>query len=314
MKRIILTIGITLTLVVIVASSYCQTRLQKKAKTVHKTMITKKTSDILPSIDVITLDGLSFKIANSYIKKIRKEPTSSHDKTNVWFSANWVKNIRKLLDDEGADGFRIYFAKKETGENTVVIVSTVRIGDNDTVPSLADHMDYFIHRSVYLTTVRSLNSSEYQEDRIGDASAATLYKPASDLPCADATGCVITLLNHRISCSDALTHVVNFKRENINTRCEWYPLAVLDALDDELTAAKNIGADGVRVYFAKDTKGKNPHSFILATTKTSGAIHKDYYECHISADKLSFITKNLSINDHGEECPINCTTALLPQP
>jgi hypothetical protein len=299
--------------VVIVATSYCQTRLQKKTKTVHKTMITKKTSDILPPTDAITLDGLGFDLANSYVKNIQKDPMSSDEKTSMWFSAKWVTNVRKLLDDEGADGFRIYFAKKENGDNTIVVVSTVKTS-NSSAPSKANHMDYFIHQPAYLATVRSSSSSEYQEDHIGDASAATLYKPASDSPCTNDASCIITLANHRISCSDALAHVANFKKENIDTRCEWYPIWVLDALDDELTAAKNIGADGVRVYFAKDTQGQYPHSFILATTKTSGAVHKDYYECHIPEKELSFITNKLSATDHGEECPINCTTALLPQP
>lgn len=270
-----------------------------------------KVNNLSWSKNGVTLDGLLLDTANSYVENFYDDNTSSDTATNVWFSDNWVDKIRTLLNNEkdttNVDGFRIYFAKKNDGKNTIVIVSTIQYGIDANAPSHADHLDYYGHRLAYLNNLNKYNNpTEYIEAHDKkDTLSAKLYR--HKCPCSD---CDSTKHNNHISCAEAYSLVSKFKKKTINTMNEWFPLSVIDSLDDELKAAKKakVKADGIRIYFAKNKKKRNV--FVFTTTKDSLAYHVDYYERY---NKIA-ISKKHGADDHGEECPINCNTVSLPKP
>ncbi|SEP37958.1 hypothetical protein [Mucilaginibacter sp. OK283] len=269
----------------------------------------KSISLVLPT-NGITLDGLSTATANSYVENFYDDNTSSDTATNVWFSDNWVSKIKALLDNEketvNIDGIRIYFAKKENGQNTVVVVSTVKGGSNVNAPSKADHQDYYEHTLAYLNNLNKYNNgTEYMEEHDKkDSLSAKLY--LYKCPCVKCDHSEKD--NNHISCAEAYDLVSRFKKKTINTLNEWFPISVIDSLDAELIAAKakHVPADGVRIYFAKNKKKRNV--FVFTTTKDVAGMHVDYYERYNDQPVIK------GTDDHGEECPINCTTVSLPQP
>lgn len=323
MKKLLLAISIAL----VIAS--CKESKRKKINSNDSLNVKTEMPHSLSSPNGITLNGVSWSDANKMVSDFMSDSSSSDPKTTIWLSKNWVDSVYKALADEqdnnvGTDGFRIYFAKRldditKKMRNSIVIVSTRNNGYDVKAESDSDHLDYYEHSSQFLHKLSQ--DRGLTEDWSGDPNSTLLYYDSKY--CAD-DNCNITAINN-IPCIDAYNAVTNFVNLNpnlINTHSEWFSIRVLWALKEELDAAlsqrpKAIPADGIRIYFAKNTevvkkpKHKNRHSFIIVTTKADtvngNVFHKDYFNCY-SKQKANYT------NDNGEQCPDNCTGSTLPKP
>jgi hypothetical protein len=266
----------------------------------------------------VTLNGISAQTANNMVSEFKKNCMSSHTKTAIWFSKIWVEKIDNILNREGADGFRIYYAKNADKKNTVVIVSTKDDGPDfsKTCDTHRDHLDYFGHTSPFLDTLNA--GAHAVEEYDGSDPGATLYTTP------DCTGSCLLGATNNISCENATIAVKKFGKQSINTRSEWFPRILMDGLKKELDGEpKKFLADGIRIYFAfhpldipgaPSTNPKHPgrHAFIIVATHTAviNGIKRnrvDYYKCYANFDKDFFS------GDNGEQCQYNCTGATLPQ-
>jgi hypothetical protein len=288
----------------------------------------KKIVRAVPSLNNITLNGLSRADAETMVSNFTQDNNSSVNSTNVWLSKKWVESVAALLAAEKqqnipipVDGFRIYFAKNG-GENTIVIVSTKQDVPNPLSSSPISsyyHKDYYDHSSspmlaAYLQTKDAIVQEDYSKDE-----GATLYYNPQ---CPTTQTCSINAYNF-IYCDEANKAVMNFGLQPINIENEWFPVSLLFYLRDELDAtaatADKITPDGIRIYFAKypvyptdpNQTHINRHGLIFVTTKqTADGDHQDYYQCYASNSnwKKTFT----STNDNGEECPNNCDDITLP--
>jgi len=274
---------------------------------------------LTPTVD-LSLSGLTVDEASKKVANFTDDNTTLDFKTNIWLDKKWVDTVYKLLTDEatagiGTDGIRIYFAKKDNGKNTIVIVATKSAGSDVNSESKGDHTDYFKHATNFLSTNDALVQEDYGSNPA--TTGATLY----GTPDCTQDNCNPNAINY-VSCGEAWNDVKNFenqKSKTINTESEWFPLDVLRGLSYELNAAitAKIPADGIRIYFGKNIsaatnqKHKNRHNFLIITTQTIGNIHQDYYHCYNPTFvKPRRFTKS---DDNGEECPNNCNGTSLPQ-
>jgi len=329
MKKLMLAISIAL----VIAS--CKESNKKKINSNDSLNVKAEMPHPSSPPNGITLNGVSWSNANKMVSDFMSDSSSSDPKTTIWLSKNWVDSVYKALTNEqdnnvGTDGFRIYFAKRLDNisnrmRNTIVIVSTRSDGDDAAAESLKDHLDYYEHSSPFLQ--KASQDRQLTEDWNGDPNATLLYY--GNRCCAD-DNCSIAAINN-IPCIDAYNAVINFVNLNpnlINTHSEWFSLDLLQALKEELDAALSqaptpIPADGIRIYFAKNTtsvknpKHQNRHSFIIVTTKADTvngrAIHKDYFQCYNPKNNYLKKQKNdFYSNDNGEQCPNNCKGTTLP--
>ncbi|MBB5397383.1 hypothetical protein [Mucilaginibacter sp. AK015] len=239
--------------------------------------------------ELITLNGLSLTKADVYVSDFINNPSVYKSATSIWFSKAYVNTIKKMLEKEGADGIRIYFAKHSNGHN-IAIVSTREIGTT--------HQDYFEHSDPFLKTPDAIGVVNYTT-----GNGATLYDRSPNCPIND--NCNASY-DHYLSCSEAAARVKNFTNDKFVTTSEWFDIGLLDNLCKELDSTD--GADGIRIYYARNTNPrKNTHGFVITTTKTSGSnsgIHEDYYTCSSRFRDL----------DNGEQCPTNCNGVTWPKP
>jgi len=266
-----------------------------------------QTSSLKKATERVSLNGISYLTADSMVNKFKSDSMSSDAKTAVWLSKAWVDNVDSILNVEGADGFRIYFAKtiakNNFDKNAVVIVSTRDDGPGAT-PSGGIHLDYFGHTSPFFLSNASKDTQEYS-----NIPGATLYNKNTDC-----TGdCILGPINN-ISCANAAIAVKQFVKGYIDTKSEWFPIDLLNGLKNELDNDNSIKTDGIRIYFALHSAQTNPgkagmHAFIIITTRiiTDPATNKtipraDYYSCLVPFHGY----------DNGEQCPTNCTGATLP--
>jgi len=268
-----------------------------------------------------SLNGISYEDANTMVKRFNLDTKSSDQITAIRLSKKWVEEVTDMLDSEkGADGFRIYFAKqiegKDSGRNTIVIVSTMADGPDTSTETKNIHLDYFAHSSAFLSTNDAKIAVEYEQDP-----GATLFNNK-----ADCTGdCLLSKLNN-ITCDNAHKAVLNllsYQSSPINISSEWFPLGLLEYLKKELDSPGAVAAhaNGIRIYFARHTKETNfPHkgknALIITTTldpMDESTHYKDYFNCYYQGD-LDWTSHNFYTNDNGEQCPNNCTGSTLPQP
>jgi len=329
MKKLVL--GLVLALIAV--STVLFVKVKNTKKNTGITPRVKTSQSFLPtdiSLNGILMDDQTINCADSIVSHFIDDHSSSDPKTAIWFSITWVNMMAKYLPGEGADGFRIYFAKKSDANqnlrNAIVIVPTHADAVADPKAETgADHEDYFDHsNATFYSFLKGLSgSSDITEDLGGNDIGATLFRPAAENICPNDACKISPDPKDYISCQDAHAAVSNFvKRPNqaINSDSEWFPIDLITDLQAELQAALDqnpkIPADGIRIYFAKnienkkDPKHKNRNCLIFATTVDNGTItgsksHKDYYECYYTAEK--------GLDDHGEECPNNCNDITLPQ-
>jgi|GEM_PF-2433648 len=290
----------------------------KKGTTSKQKLQNLKDSSKLSNVRV-TLTGIPYVEADTMVSRFRKNRTSSDPITAIWLSKDWVDAVADLLEEEPiADGFRIYFAKRQDGKNTVVIVSTMDDGP-DNSESGADHLDYFSHSMQFSSAIAKL---PFIEDYTGDPGATLFTSP----PTTCATGCFPGAINNNIKCDEAFNAVQNLKKDPlINTNSEWFPIDLISSLRDELDYAAdtlNKPVDGIRIYFAKNIesatnqKHKNRHSFIVVTTqKVRNVPRVDYYTCYNPNNpghKFASDTSKFTTTDNGEQCLNNCNGATLP--
>ena len=244
------------------------------------------TDSLAPNL--VTLNGIPFDTADKMVKAFQKNPISSDPKTNVWFGKKYINEICTILDTGGGDGIRIYFARKDDGRNTIIIVSTKENGTINS-PSKKRHKDYFEHSAPFLSTNEARNTEDYGTD-----TGARLYNAAPACPPENCPGSY-----NRIACNDAYKWVKRFSNgvaDKFKTKGVWFSKDLLDRLRTELDASPN--GDGIRIYFVIKPSGK--HNLVIVTTKPSKTGHEDYFECY-----QSFV----GVDDNGEECPISCDDA-----
>ena len=243
----------------------------------------ERTDSLAPQL--LTLNGIPFADADKMVKDFQQDQKSSHQKTNIWFSKEYVSKIYSILDAADCDGIRIYFARKADGDNTIVIVSTRDNGESNSPPKKR-HKDYFEHYAPFLSTNEARSKEDY-----GTNPGARLYEPA--LACPPQT---CRSSENRVTCRDAHTWVKQFRAAaaaEFKTKGVWFSKELLGDLRDELNAVPNKKGDGIRIYFVLKPSGK--HNLVIVTTKDGG---KDYLECY---------NKNfMGADDNGEECPNFC--------
>jgi hypothetical protein len=264
----------------------------------------------------ITLTDTTLGEANEMVQNFKKDQMCKVKKTALWLDAAWVDNVYSIIAKERGDGIRIYFAKGKDQKNTIVIVSTYRIGPDTSklCESHYDHEDYFEHSESFFDSKDRILSQDSPNDP-----GALLFGDKSPCPSGD---CLTDLPNY-MSCSKAYKAVHNCEVQGkINTYSEWFSLGVLKTIKDDLHNQTKENpdepGDGIRIYFAKHDRLTNPrhkdrHAFIIIPTKKASIggkyYHVDYFSCPSSSasSKLLFLS-----NDNGEQCLNNCTGATLP--
>jgi hypothetical protein len=243
---------------------------------------------VLPQL--IKLIGVLLADADKYVSDFINAASVYKSPTSIWFSKAYINNIKLMLEKEGGDGVRVYFAKYPNGHN-IILVSTRKTGVAGT------HQDYFEHSDPFLQTAEAKGLVDYT-----GKNGATLYDPA--LKCPDVDNCNVSY-DHYLKCSEAADRVRNFSNDKFYTTSEWFEKGVIDDLKEELD--NNKIADGARIYYARNNSAaKKTHGFVIITTQksgTSGNIHEDYYTC----------SSHVIRSDNGEQCPVNCNGVTWPK-
>ncbi len=249
--------------------------------------------------DSVTLNGYTFAEAEIMVRSFLREGYSSEQQTSIWFSKTYIDSLDTILKNEDADGFRIYFAKKD-GKNRIVMVATKKTKINHpNDPKLFTHRDHFTIKSPYLQPGN--NSEILGTPENGDPGARMHSAVASDctnVPC--------NKLINTISCEEGHRWVNQFSKGPITTTSLWYPIELIQSWKLELDSAvaNKADGDGIRIYFAKKDNGRN--IFVMTSTRIkNGQKRTDYFECYNKILKES-IQKKLNVFDNGEECPNNC--------
>jgi len=271
----------------------------------------------------ITLNGIPADAADGMVTDFNDNNTSGDNWTTIWLSKTWVNEISALLDKEQnaagskSYGFRLYFAKKANGKNTIIIVSTEN-----------NHNDYFQHTSAFLDDLRANPShiaqniiENYNGNGANGDPGERFYDDSYD--CSSSVPCVATQYNN-MDCTTAHGAVQYFRdhpdhpgnSQKISTTSEWFPLSLLDGLAKELktTPTLTIKPDGVRIYFARNQK-THRHFFIFVPTQANLLIngsHIDNNNCFGNNTATKKDSLLFSPNDNGELCPTHCQGATLP--
>ena len=255
-------------------------------------------------VDSVTLNGYTFAQAETMVRTFLREGYSTEKQTSIWFTKRYIDSLDNILSLEGADGFRIYFAKKG-GKNTIIMVSTKQSNNLHPRDSIPTHKDYFGHKSTFLQPGNNPDILGISENGVPEA---RLYSPSE----SDCTNLPCNKLINTISCVEGRKWVNQFSQGGpITTTSLWYPKKLIEAWKKELDAVvpNNIdgAGDGIRIYFAKNDLNRNV--FVMTTTRIkNGQKGTDYYECYAKnlTEAIPDKTKKRDISDNGEECPNNC--------
>ena len=223
--------------------------------------------------------------------------------TNIWFDSLTVHRIANLLQLEGADGIRIYFASalNETVfplKNTIVLVATKTNGKNPGVPSGKMHLDYYEHSAsnILFSNLKSISGIV----SYGTASKNTvLYNTCTTCDASQKKSTNI----HQLSRTEAEQMVQGFGDHPINTISEWFDLGLFQ------TIIKDNKYDGLRIYFATKSQGsKQPGRDVFVLIKTvpgdSPSTHVDYFGT--SSNNAKDVELADGGQDNGEQCQPNC--------
>jgi hypothetical protein len=273
-----------------------------------------------------TLNGYTVDDANKMVNAYLEQPGmySSTNETNVWFSKAIINSIDTMLHSEIRrdttainksilsipDGIRIYFAKDFNGGN-VIVVSTCsqRHAAADNTPYI--HHDYFTHRGLFLS------SSDAQSIVDHGSMKGTSYTDTYIQACPG-TAC-ITNNGHFLPCADTKAWIRNYDAtaQTDTVTSEWFDLKLIDLINTELQ--NNANADGLRIYYASKVKSTTyKHCFIIInTTVVNGGLAKggysiDDYSCPPQTEDFINISKTMTSNDNGEQCPTNCSGVTWP--
>lgn len=248
--------------------------------------------------DSVTLNGYTFAEAETMVRSFLREGYGSEKQTSIWFSKTYIDSLDTILRSEGADGFRIYFARKGS-KNTIVMVATKKTKiKNPKDTTLFTHRDHFTLKSLFLKPGKNSEILGISENGVPEA---RMYSAAESdctiLPCNESI--------NTISCEQGRQWVNRFSQAPITTTSLWYPIGLLQSWKKELDAAvaNKADGDGIRIYFAKNDKGRNV--FVMSTTRIiNGQKRTDYYECYYRDPEKGI--KKIDVSDNGEECPNNC--------
>lgn len=258
----------------------------------------------------ITLNGILSGDADEMVLSFKNDKKCKIKKTAVWLDSAWVSHIYNIICKEYGDGIRIYFAKTKDGKkNTVVIVSTYRIGPDNKAESGSDHEDYYDHSDLFFNTTAAALTPVLPNDQ-----GALLF--AKTCPCKGEDCLLVS--SDEISCKkayDAVQNLINTgDNETVNTNSEWFSLNRIKGIMNEM---KEEHENGVHIYYAKHTKittandkHQNRYAFIIVPTKRIPGTNYniDYFGC----PGHSVIGVNFTSNDNGEQCLNNCSGNTLP--
>jgi hypothetical protein len=270
-----------------------------------------------------TLDGLPFAQAHDWVTNFRTDSTNNVDVTSIWFSRYWVKETIKLLISEkniGVDGFRIYFAKNDAGQNTLVILATKDEGIDPLHPEVHKHSDFFDHKTA--TFIRSNGNNADISDEYSTNEGTRLYTLKPPFP----KSCIPTERNHVLAYDASVRYANQFDKGPMNTHSEWYPTGMLYDIDKELDAlaaiaaadptGKKLAPDGIRIYLCKDDKKENLLVFVTTQKykNSNGTVfHMDNFECYTpNTTTQPAVPYNKGGFDRGEKCPNYCDGVDLP--
>jgi hypothetical protein len=275
----------------------------------------------------VSMNGIDYTRAKEMIKNYQdfKGQDVQPGKRSVWFDAATFKNIVSLLNSEGADGLRIYFATEGTGPgrqlNTVVLVPTRQGVADTTYPSGYRHTEYFIHddtASLFKNGLDAIRGHVFKKGLI--RRGERLYKRDREpniATCNDDE-------KHYITREYAEDMVQRFGTDTMTTNSEWFDKDLLIALAKSKDLEGN-DFDGIRLYFGRHHINEAPidgqivagkEAFVLVTTHLKGVpllkSHRDFFNCTNTksyfADKKRkfFGDSNPGGQDNGELCPTHC--------
>lgn len=259
-----------------------------------------------------TLNGIPYSDANKMIQSFTGDMSMKDEATSILFTDTTFHSMDSLLNADGADGLRIYFAKDTTSKsNTVVIVSTFDggIAANDTNHI---HRDYFQYNEPYLSTstakrTRGIPSYGTKVD------GALLF---TDPKCSPKDTCKSAY--HYITCTKAQGMVKAFTSQSVTTKInansEWFDIGIINDLD---TLLQKTPKSGLRIYFAKhldkDSQGVYRDGFVLITTQNNSGTQTDNYIClPVHPKYRNPFGGTGGGTDNGEQCPTNCSGSTWP--
>jgi hypothetical protein len=232
-----------------------------------------------------TLNGLTFQLADEMVKRYIKNSASSHPVTSFWFSEDYLDRLKIVLDYEGADGVRFYFAKDAVDKNQIVMVSTKdSIYDGQHI-----HKEYFSHNTMLLDAPYATPEFSYDEPKGAELYTISRYPQKCSVVSA-----------HYLPTQTAAQYVQKFRDDQPVGK----PLKIQE-LKNYLNQAraKGLDPDGFRIYFMRKEDTEQTVSLVMVATvadRNDKNIHKDYYEC------LEREWKFVPPGDNGKECPSFC--------
>lgn len=253
--------------------------------------------------DLVTLNGYTFAEAETMVKQFLNESHSAEKQTSIWFSKNYIDSLDVILPKEGADGFRIYFARK--GERNALVIVSTRQSKAASKNSVANHKDYFDHKSSFFQPGNNPNTIGISENGVPEARLhAAIDKDCSNLPCNNS--------GNTISCEQGHKWVSQFRPDTVTTKNIWYPIELLHSWKQELDKAvlNGLKGDGIRIYFAKNDK--NNSLLVFTTTRENKKKRTDFYDCATNMAQKDGGGNNGFVTDNGEECPNNCNGITWP--
>jgi hypothetical protein len=259
---------------------------------------------IPPDPNSLTLNRIKFSDADAMVKDFKKNPSNydMQNVANVYYDKAYFHNMANLVDNKIYDGIRIYFARDQNGQNTIVIVST-KDGGASTKPGKRIHNDFFQPLLTYSDGPEQRGIPGKIKDN-----GTLMYNTNS--PC---TGVVCDDDNpHYVSCGDAYVMINVSGSDPITSRGEWFDARLIGKLDSVLQS--NPKLDGIRIYYCKrDSSPIVHHGFVFSLTEPiANGQHKDNLECIILGQKKD--KHKVDEWDNGEECPESCEGAFWPYP
>lgn len=254
-------------------------------------------------VDLVTLNGYTFKQADTMVNTFLRESHSAEKQTSIWFSKTYIDSLDAILPGEGADGIRIYFARE--GEKNALIIVSTRQSKAATKTSFANHKDYFEHKSKFFQPGNNTHITGTIENGVPEARLhAGIDKDCSNLPCNS--------LGNTIPCKQGHKWVNQFRQDTVTTKSIWYPIELVHSWKKELdrAVANGLKGDGIRIYFAKNDKNKS--MLVFTTTRENKMKRTDFYDCSSNITQKDGDGNNGFVADNGEECPNNCNDVTWP--
>lgn len=264
-----------------------------------------------------TLNGYTYAQAKGMIQTFQIDQTIYNVQTSVYFNSTAFHAMVSQLTADGADGFRVYFARvPNQNQNTVVILSTFDGGTDANAATGETHQDYF-QNSLISANVSDLNGvAVYNTDNGG----ATLY---TNPHCSAIDPCPSDPKNpHYITCVKAKKMVDSFvskdPNDDVNGHSEWFDITILQDLDGILQKSPNDS--GLRMYFSTridmptDDDGNYYDGVVAIVTKMINNVRRDQYIClPLRTPKFrNPLDGTGGGTDNGEQCPTNCGGTTWP--